>query len=107
MGTPNFAPSSPMQNPNLANVMDRMTNGKEMRRLFVERQALLTSLKATGLAQPASIWEAVLGWVGIARWRRYWPLRLRLEVWLPTEPLWGISRIFICATIRTLWTTRQ
>ena len=44
MGTPNFAPSSPMQNPNLANVMDRMTNGKEMRRLFVERQALLTSL---------------------------------------------------------------
>ena len=55
MGTPNFAPSSPMQNPNLANVMDRMTNGKEMRRLFVERQALLTSLKATGLAQPATI----------------------------------------------------
>ena len=55
MGSPNFAPSNPMQNQYISNVLDKMTNGKEMRRLAVERQALLTSLKATGLAQPATI----------------------------------------------------
>ena len=55
MGTPNFAAANPLVNTALANVMDRMTNGKEMRRLNVEREALLMSLKATGMAQPATI----------------------------------------------------
>jgi hypothetical protein len=55
MGTPSFAAANPVANLYLANVLDKMQNGKEMRRLAVERQALLTSLKATGLAQPATI----------------------------------------------------
>ena len=55
MGSPNFNPINPLANPYITNVLDRMTNGKEMRRLLVERQALLASLEATGLAQPATI----------------------------------------------------
>lgn len=55
MGTPNFAASNPNSNPYISAVLDKMTNGKEMRRLAIDRQALLTSLKATGLAQPATI----------------------------------------------------
>jgi hypothetical protein len=55
MGSPNFAAANPLQNQALNSMMDRMTNGKEMRRLIVEREALLVSLRATGLAQPATI----------------------------------------------------
>lgn len=55
MATPNFPAANAMKNPYLANVLDRMTNGAEMRRVSVESQALLMSLKATGLAQPATI----------------------------------------------------
>lgn len=55
MGTPSFVPADPNRNPYISGVLDKMTNGKEMRRLNVERQALLASLKATGLAQPATI----------------------------------------------------
>jgi hypothetical protein len=55
MGTPNFSAANPLQNQALNSMMDRMTNGKEMRRLIVEREALLVSLRATGLAQPATI----------------------------------------------------
>ena len=55
MGSPNFAAANPGANPFISNVLDKMSNGKEMRRLNVERQALLMSLKATGLAQPATI----------------------------------------------------
>ena len=55
MGSPGFGASNPALNPYINSVLDKMTNGKEMRRLNVERQALLTSLKATGLAQPATI----------------------------------------------------
>jgi len=55
MGTPNFAAANPSTNPYISSVLDKMTNGAEMRRCNVERQALLTSLKATGMAQPATI----------------------------------------------------
>lgn len=55
MATPNFPAANAMKNPYLANVLDRMTNGAEMRRVSVESQALLMSLRATGLAQPATI----------------------------------------------------
>jgi hypothetical protein len=55
MGSPTFAAINPLANPYITNVLDKMTNGKEMRRLMVERQALLASLEATGLAQPATI----------------------------------------------------
>ena len=55
MGSPNFSAANPLQNQYISNVLDKMMNGKEMRRLSIERQALLTSLKVTGLAQPATI----------------------------------------------------
>src|SRR5208337_1995593 len=55
MGSPSFRAANPSANPYISSVLDRMTNGKEMRRLHVERDALLLSLKATGLAQPAVI----------------------------------------------------
>lgn len=55
MGTPAFSAVNPLANPYVTNILDKMTNGKEMRRLLVERAALLASLEATGLAQPATI----------------------------------------------------
>ena len=55
MGTPNFAASNPLANQFTLSVLDKMTNGAEMRRVAVERQALVMSLKATGRSQPATI----------------------------------------------------
>jgi hypothetical protein len=43
----------------------------------------------------AFTWAVVLGWVGMARWRTYWPDLFRDDVRAPTEPDWGTSRIFI------------
>jgi hypothetical protein len=55
MGTPAFTPVNPMANPELNGWLSRRIDGKAMRALKVEREALLMSLKATGLAQPATI----------------------------------------------------
>jgi hypothetical protein len=44
-----------MANPDLNGWLSRRIDGKSMRALKVEREALLLSLKATGLAQPATI----------------------------------------------------
>lgn len=52
-----FNPSvvAPGQNPFLAQYMANRIDGKSMRALRVEREALIMSLKATGQAQPATI----------------------------------------------------
>ena len=55
MGDPSFAPVNPMANPELNGWLSRRIDGKAMRALKVERDALLMSLKATGMAQPATI----------------------------------------------------
>ncbi|MGA7885230.1 MAG: hypothetical protein WCA44_05760 [Acidobacteriaceae bacterium] len=55
MGSPAFSAVNPMANPELNGWLSRRIDGKAMRALKVEREALLMSLKATGLAQPATI----------------------------------------------------
>ncbi len=55
MGSPNFAQVNPMAHPDLNGWLSRRLDGKAMRALKIERDALLLSLKATGLAQPATI----------------------------------------------------
>ena len=55
MGSPSFSAVNPMANPELNGWLSRRIDGKGMRALKVERETLLMSLKATGLAQPATI----------------------------------------------------
>lgn len=55
MGSPTFAASNPGLNPHLASYLANRIDGKSMRALKIERDALLMSLKATGQAQPATI----------------------------------------------------
>lgn len=55
MGSPSFSAVNPAANPELNGWLSRRIDGKSMRALKIEREALLLSLKATGLAQPATI----------------------------------------------------
>lgn len=55
MADPIFAPANPSANPDLRQWLERRIDGNSMRKLKLEREALALSLKATGLAQPATI----------------------------------------------------